>query len=157
MAFIGVLIMDNRKGFSLIELLVVIMIWSILAIIAIVRVPNVKTLQSQDVADSLLFDLSLTRIIAMSTNQPYKIVVSTNSYQITDVAGNPITHPQTLTQAFNYPAGTTISPSATLQFDSMGTPYDGAGNALSSAFSWVVTTSSASRTITVSAETGFVQ
>lgn len=150
----------KSHGFSLIELTMVMILISVLAVIAFTALPSRQIFQVQGSAGSLRADLNLTKSIAMAQNQPYRIVISANSYQIINNSTlAAIVSPGTNTTTFQYPTTVNFSPIGTITFDSLGKPYSGAGTGtpIASASVLTVTSNGATKTVTISPETGFVQ
>lgn len=148
--------MGRTQGFTLLELTIVIIIMAILAAVAAFNLPSTATMQNQSTADTLRSDLTLTKILAMSMNQRYKITIRSSSYQILDQNSRPINHPENGFDSTTYPDGTSIAPVVTLTFDSMGQPYIGS-TPITSPINFMVTTNTSLETISVSPQTGFIQ
>jgi len=148
--------MNKHSGFSIIELIVVIMVLGIVAASVSYVMPNRQAFQSEGFADVFLQDLRFTQLLSMSQNQRYKLVVSAGSYQIQNQSSVPFNNAETggLTNVF--PAGVTITPTATINFDSLGGPYNN-GTALVSAFNFSVTAGTTVTTVGITPQTGFIQ
>ncbi|MDA9271823.1 hypothetical protein N9Q05_00350 [bacterium] len=147
----------NMRGFSLLELTLIIILMGILGVVAVMKMPPIAFYQTQGFAGVFLKDLNLTKSLSMSENQKYRIVIGASSYQIQDQNGAAITHPETGTAAIVYARGVTVTPTMTLIFDSLGQPYDGAGVALTTVLTFTVTSQGTNYTVSVSPQTGFVQ
>ncbi len=149
--------MSKQFGFTMIEMVAVIVVVAVLAATAVMRFPSTQSFQAEGFSGVFLHDLRLTSVLSMSQNQRYRIVIGSASYQIQNEQGTPITHPETGTSAISYPAGVTITPAMTLIFDSLGAPYNGNGVALSSTQSFAVTAGTLTKTVSVTPQTGLVQ
>ncbi len=148
----------KSHGFTLIELIMLITILLILSVTAWVRMPSVNFFQSYRFSNVLLYDLNLTKVLSMSLNQRYRLVIGSSSYQIQDQNGVAIIHPETNSSFVNYPTGVTITPTTTIIFDSLGQPYNAAGTtALTTTLTLTVSASGVSQTINVTPQTGFIQ
>lgn len=147
----------NMRGFSLLELTLIIVMTSILGVIAAISMPPVAFYRTQSFAGVFLNDLNLTKSLSISENQRYRIVIGTSSYQIQDQNGVVIDHPETGLSATTYANGVTVTPTQTLIFDALGQPYDGSGTALSTTLTFTVADQGINYTVSVSPQTGFVQ
>lgn len=147
----------NMRGFTLLELTIVIVLMGILSGVAVINMPPIAFYKTQSFAGVFLNDLNLTKSLSMSENQKYRIVIGASSYQIQNENGVPIMHPETGAAAIVYPKGITVTPTMTLMFDSLGQPYDGGGVPLSTLLTFTVTAQGINYTVTVTPQTGFVQ
>ncbi len=145
------------KGFTFVELTIVIIIVSVMTIMAATRMPSVTLFQNAGFANTLIYDLNLTKVLSMSQNQRYRLVLGTSSYQIQNQAGVAITHPESTSTVVNYPTGVTVTPATTIIFDSLGQPYNAADSALTSTLSLMVSSTGTSQVINITPQTGFVQ
>jgi len=150
--------MKRTNGFTLIQtIMVLIVIALILGIFATFAVPPQSALLAETFSASLLQDMRFTQILSMSQNQRYRLVTSASSYQIQNASGTAIVNPATNTTSISYPTGVTVSPATTTIFDSIGHPYDASNVALSSSRVFTVSAATASKTFTVTAQTGLIQ
>jgi prepilin-type N-terminal cleavage/methylation domain-containing protein len=156
-------------GFSLVEILVVVVIIAIAAMMAIPMAGSVSSTQIQSAANIIAADMEYTKSMAISKCQNYMVVFdkTTERYWITDQNGNVIAHP--VKKGFNYImdfrnesrlnevdiVSASFNGTSTIKFDYLGSPYDGSGNPLSSG---VVTLRAGGKTTTVVVEpiTGFI-
>lgn len=129
-----------NQGFTLIELIAVIILVSIIAVYATMRTPSPAAYTLSAVSEQLRRDVRLTQTLAISLNSTYTLTVVSGGYSISPT-------PPTGAVVVTMPEGVTLSP-ATIAFSSMGVP--------SAAASITVTGGGASITITVAVETGFV-
>ncbi len=149
--------MHLYRGYTLIEMVLVLTIMSIIGAVVLLQMPSSSTYYLQNFANSLRQDLNLTRILSITTNQRYQIVFGSNSYQITNATGQPIVHPQNGTLPITYPSGMGVSPTTTLIFDSLGAPYTSAGALTESLTLNLIQNATTLETITITAGTGLIQ
>lgn len=147
----------KARGFTLIELTIVIIILSVVAGIVWTSLPSTAVFQAEASSAQLINDLNLTKSLSMGRNERYRIVIGTSSYQIQNSAGTPIVHPGNNASSILYPTGVTITPTGTTIFDSMGKPYNGSSVALSSPLVLTVTNLGLTHTVSIIPETGFIQ
>lgn len=102
---------DNRpsafvgtRGFSLVEILVVIVILAVAAAIVIPMASNASSVQAQAAADMVYADLEYVRGLAMSQGQVYRVTFNTTneSYHVDDRNGALIDHPVLVGEDFTY-------------------------------------------------------
>ena len=147
----------RKYGFMLIELVILLIVMSVLAVSMIVQMPSVNLYQAYNFSNVLLYDLNLTRVLSMSQNQRYRIVIGASSYQIQDQNGVPVVHPELNSSVINYPTGVNVTPAMTLIFDSLGQPYDTTSTALATMTTITVSSSSTTQALSISPQTGFIQ
>ena len=147
----------RKHGFTLIEVVILLTVISILLVSMLVRMPSVNLYKAYNFANTLLYDLNLTKILSMSQNQRYRIVISASSYQIQDQNGVPVVHPETTSSVINYPTGVSVTPTTTIIFDSLGQPYDATNTAFTTTTTLTVASSSTNQVISISPQTGFIQ
>lgn len=152
------------KGFTLFEVVMVVLIMSVLAVVTFVRWPG-YSLNVGAQAQQLASDIRYTQALSMSTGQRYYLQITTGSrlYQIKNEAGTAITLPN---GANSVTLGTGISfgtltnlPSSLIAFDGVGTPYvttGSPGTALSATATIPLVSSSLTQTVSISAGTGRV-
>jgi prepilin-type N-terminal cleavage/methylation domain-containing protein len=133
--------MQEIKGFTLIELAVVIIIIGITTAFISMMLPNSSTYTLSSATEQLRRDIRYTQTLATSLNASYSIITSTNSYTISP---NPPSGALTVTM----PTGVTLS-AVTITFNSMGAPGGAASITVTAA-------GVGSNTLNVLAETGFV-
>jgi prepilin-type N-terminal cleavage/methylation domain-containing protein len=133
-------------AFSLVEVLIVLMIVGIVAVIVIPMHVSAADTELKTAADMVACDLEYAKSLAISTGKSYSVVFDTSaeSYCIKDSGGQVITHP--VKSGANYAVSfagdgrldkvnivsTTFGASNTIKFDSLGSPFDGTGAALTS-------------------------
>jgi prepilin-type N-terminal cleavage/methylation domain-containing protein len=132
---------QHNQGFTLIELITVLILISVIAAYATMRTPSSATYNLTSVAEQLRRDIRLTQTLATSLNTTYTITLLADSYSISPT-------PPTGAVAVTMPSGVTLTPT-TLSFNSMGAPSGAASIT-------VTATGAPSITITVAAETGFI-
>ena len=154
--------MSRHGGFTVIQLLMVIIIISIVAATASVRAPSTDAFQTEGFSSVLLQDLRMTSVLSMTQNQQYRIVFSANAYSVQDQNGSALTnYPEIASGVITFPTGVTVTPNPTpsgntIIFDSLGHPFDGAGAALATT-TFAVNSNGRITNVTLNAETGYVQ
>lgn len=154
----------NHKGFTLIELVMIIVLLGILAVFAAPRLGNLTTSNSGAFVDKLKADIRYAQSLAMTQNRRYRVYVNTAPYSpasgyavVYDTSGGAWTpfayasDPATgdnLSVTLNAGSffGITVAGPAFVEFNSLGRPTAGA----------TITVNPVGRTITITAETGAV-
>lgn len=154
-------ICHRDKGFTLIEILIVVIILAIAAAIAIPRMGSAGAMQMRAAADMIAADLEYAKSMATSRQADYTVIFNTSaeSYQIEDASGV-INHPVKVGSQFiiNFSADSRLdevditnvnfNSTSQVQFDRLGSP-DNAGTITLQA-------GGVSATITVEAVTGYI-
>jgi prepilin-type N-terminal cleavage/methylation domain-containing protein len=154
----------GQKGFTLIELVMVIVLITILAGTAIVTWPGTKiNLNAQ--AQQLASDIRYAQSLAMTHGQRYRLnFTSTTTYTITTTAGVAVPFPVTGDTSVTLGTGITLTLPPTnllnnlIAFDGLGIPYTNstATTALASAATITLSASPNSNTIQINPQTGSV-
>jgi prepilin-type N-terminal cleavage/methylation domain-containing protein len=155
-----------RGGFTLLELLVVVLVLAVIAVVAAPRISTDPALVSTQAAQ-LAGDIRYVQSLAMTQAQKYRINLSAGGYTFTlaDAGGTAVAHPFTgSTAQINWNSGVTVTlpptnlPNNLVAFDSRGIPYtDGlATTALASTATIVLTKGSDTQQITIVPQTGKV-
>jgi prepilin-type N-terminal cleavage/methylation domain-containing protein len=164
-------ILNRYRGFTLIEVLVVLVILGIAAAIAVPLFGASGSTQAQSAAEMITGDLEYARSMSIAHQGSYGVSFNTvgGTYQVIDPNGNVISHPVnvgsnyvvnlktsgfaevSLTQADFEPGATN-----TIKFNYLGSPLNGSGADLN-AGTIKVTGSGVTYTITISAVTGYIQ
>ena len=158
----------HRNGFTVIEILIVVVIIAIAAMMAIPMMTSAGSMQIRSAANMIAADLEYAKSMAISRQKIYAVVFneSTESYQIEDPDGI-IDHP--VKKGFKYIvnfsndsrldkvdiADVDFDATSEIKFDYLGSPYNGSNNPLNSG---VITLQAgeATTTITVEPVTGFI-
>ena len=144
--------LKNRNGFTLIELVIVIILLGIIAAVAIPKI-NTDAGQVPPAADIVASDIQYTQMYAMTNNTSSCITLATNTatynYAGTYAAGA-CTGGATRNLA-SVGANVTISAGQTIAFNSLGEPYG-----LAAAATITVASGGNTKNITVSPYTGKV-
>ena len=168
--------MAYRNGFTLIELILVIVLIGIVAVFAAPRLGNITVTNAGAFTDKLRADTRYAQNLAMTGNTRTRVVFTTTSYEVRssatatcssfNTAMDPATgSPLQVTLNTGTYAGITLSGTACLEYDSLGRPYDCAsapapGLCATSLSGMVITViangATTVGTVTVTAQTGAV-
>ncbi len=156
-------------GFTLVELLIVVVIISIAALTAIPMMSSAASMQIRSAANMLTADLEYAKSMAISRAQNFSVVFDTSadSYWIEDKDSNPLPHP--VKKGFNYVidfqndgrlkkvdiVSVDFDSTSKVTFDYLGSPYNGSSTPLNNG---VINLQAGSTTsiITVEPVTGYV-
>jgi prepilin-type N-terminal cleavage/methylation domain-containing protein len=150
--------MAKNIGFTLIELVIVLVIIGIITIIATVKLPS-NVIQLGASADQVAGDIRYTQALAMTLNQRYRINFASNSYSIEDANSNLIKHPVANSTTISLTSGTSFNQPPTpncIAFNGIGAPCDcSTDNPLATETIQLVSGNNSSN-ITVTEITGYV-
>lgn len=159
----------RRKGFTLPELVIVIVLLSVLAVTAVPAVGRLFAFSLDTTANALASDLRFAQSLSISRTSGYSVDFSlANGYRVLDPAGQPVTDPARpgtdLVVDFSEPRyrGLTLSGAGfdgtpRVYFDSLGVPYQADGvTALAAQGRVALTADQDTRTVTVEPATGKV-
>lgn len=151
------------SGFTLVEIVIVIVVIGIAALLAIPMMSSAASLQIRSAANMLAADLEYAKSMAISRGQNYSVVFDkdTDSYKIVDPLGNTIEHP--VKKGFDYVVSfqnesrlnrvditsADFGGTQTVTFDCLGSPVGSGGSV-------VLQADSTTKTITVEPVTGFI-
>ena len=112
------------KGFTLIEIVAVLVIIGVLGVTAVVKFSSTSTISVRAAAEMIQSDIRYTQAEAMNTNSNRSIdfIAGDGSYTVV-LAGVP--------EDRELPSGVTISVGRMFTFNSLGEPTDGGGEAVS--------------------------
>ena len=152
---------NKSTGFTIIELVVVILIVGIVAAYVTVRTPQTASFDMSDSFEALKYDLRLTQILSMSLNERYRFVIDTanDSYEIQDASGTPFYNPAAEATSTVLPGNIQLTGNhTTLIFDGRGLPRNSSGSnsAISTPATYTLTLGSDVRTVSVEPQTGLV-
>ena len=160
---------NRHYGFTMIEILIVVVIIGIAAMMAIPMMSSAASVQIRSAADVIAADMEYARSMAISRGQNFSVVfdVTADSYRIQDHTGAVIKHP--VKKGFDYIvdfrddsrldkvdiANVDFDGTNEIKFDYLGSPYNGSGNPLNSG-TITLKAGGASSTVTVEPVTGFI-
>ncbi len=158
-------------GFSLIELLIVIVILGIAAAIAVPMISSAASMQIRAAGSMVAADLEYAKSMAISRGQMYSVVfdAGNETYEIRDPNNSVIGHP--IKKGFTYVVdfandgrldrvdvvSANFDGETTIGFDYLGSPYS-VGGSSSALNSGVISLQAGgiSKTVTIEAVTGFI-
>ena len=115
---------SGSRGFTLIELTVVIVLVAILAVVAMARLTGVDSFQVQGFADSARSTVRFAQKLAVAQRIVVVVVVNASSISVcyTNAAcATPVTDPTTgQAMVVQAPGGATIAGPASISFDGLG-------------------------------------
>jgi type II secretion system protein H len=158
----------DGEGFTLVELLIVIVILGVAAAIAVPLASAAANLQLRSAVNMLAADLEYAKSQAIGTGQRHGVVfdIAAQTYRIVNASGDTIAHP--VKKGFPYIvnfsgdarlgqvtiAQVDFDGTSTVSFDYLGSPYNSA-SALDSG-SVTLRAGGVDRTVSVEAVTGFI-
>ncbi len=155
----------SKRGFSLIELIVVLMLMMIVGSVAYMAWPNDDFNVSAQ-AESLASDIRYTQALSVTKNERHRVdFTNPEQYQILDSTGTAIVIPSVNATTVAFETGITHASAINyLVFDGHGAPYssttsNGSGTVLSGDLIIVISGTLGTKQILVVSETGgvFVQ
>jgi len=147
-------------GFTVVELIVVIVLISIMAAIAVPRWATSPNLDAQ--TQQLLSDLRYTQMLAITHGQRFRVNFTLpSSYDTTNLSGTPVANISTGGNTITLRSGITISsltnlPNDLVAFDERGIPYTDSGATVALAANATITLSynGMTRSIVITQQTG---
>ena len=135
----------NYKGFTLIEIMIIVVILSIAMVVAVPMFSGAASFQLESATSMIAADLEYAKSLAITRQQQYGILFDTasDSYRLVDQDGNVITNPVT-TKPYIVDfrnegrlknvdlAQADFDGTATIRFDYLGSPYNGNDTAMNS-------------------------
>jgi len=153
--------MEIKSGFTVIELIVVMLITAVLSAFAVARWPS-YSININAQAQQLASEIRYTQSLAFSQGQRYRLNLTSSSYNITTIGGTSVSDPVTGSSSTNFASGTTVAwsnlPNNLIAFDGNGTPYtDSSATTLLAANATIsLTRSGVTRTVLITPQTGRV-
>ncbi len=124
----------NHKGFTLIELVMVIVLIGILAVVAAPNLGDMSGMKTGAFVDKLEANVRYAQNLAMSRNIRHRVYFNTapapvpDGYAITNNVGAIVEDLSVVLNSGDYAGIQVVSPLAYVEFDSLGRPYDSSGN-----------------------------
>ena len=148
-----------QRGFSLVELLVVIILLGIISIVVISRVDNSDfdaSVAAQDLVEAIRY--AQHRSMNASGNTRFEITISNTGFVVTQ-GGNSITNPVTGTSPYTDDSwaakGISTNTSTTIVFNARGIPLDNLNNELGASLVIQVSKGTESSTVRLEELTGY--
>jgi MSHA pilin protein MshC len=142
---------SSGRGFTLIELTVVIVLTAILAVVAMAKLTGVDSFEVQGFADSARSTVRFARKLAVAQRRVVVVDVTASSISVCyDMAcASPVTDPTTgQAMVIQAPNGASIAGPGSISFDGLGRATPGA--------TVTVTGAGATSNFTIESETGYV-
>jgi len=161
--------LQKQKGFTMAEILIVVVIIAIAAMVVLPLASSAASLQIRSAASIIAADLEYAKSMAISRGQYFSVVFdkSTESYSIRNQDGDVIAHP--VKKGFDYVVdfrndtrldkvdivAADFDMTGEVKFDYLGSPYNGNDNPLNSG---VISLQAGGSTATINVEpvTGFI-
>jgi general secretion pathway protein H len=156
-------------GFTLIEVLLVVLILGIAAAVAVPMMSSAGSMQVRSAANMVAADLEYAKSMAISRGQPYSVLFdkTTESYRVLDHTGTVIGHP--VKRGSDYIidfrndgrldqvniVDASFDGTSKVTFDYLGSPYNGGGTALNSGLV-TLQAGGVTKTVRVEPVTGFI-
>ncbi len=136
----------RSSGFTLVEIIVVVVIISIAAVIAVPMLSSAADMQIRSAANIIAADMEYAKSMAISRQKSYSVIFDVNneSYEIQDSDGNVISHPVNASGNFIVSfasdsrldrvdiSAVDFNSDLTVIFDYLGSPFDVSNQPLNS-------------------------
>jgi len=154
------------SGFTLIELVMVIVLLAIISVYAVTKLPGDNTIKLSAQAEMFATHIQHIQALAMDWGQPLRLTVNTSGYSVNCVMvsttppcnNSPVIDPTT-NEVFSITleSGVSLSGSAVTDFDTLGRPV-AAGSLITSspARTFTLSANGVNQVVTLSPLTGFV-
>jgi MSHA pilin protein MshC len=152
----------KNTGFTLVELIMVMVLVGIMAAVALPKMSNVMSTQSPGYRDQMMASINYARKIAVSQRRHVCVSITSTAVTLTADPALPVNHtngncPNSLAlplggNVVTAPKNVTASPAVAIDFDAQGRPVTGAPATIT------ITDASTSQTptLTIEAESGYV-
>ena len=115
----------KTNGFTLVELIVVILLIGILSIFAAPKFVNDDSFKARGLADELITAIRHTQRLSMTRGENHRIIITTTNYTVekfVSSVSSPVRHPDgDTTFSKSFPPNLLAS-AATIEFDQLGRP-----------------------------------
>jgi prepilin-type N-terminal cleavage/methylation domain-containing protein len=158
-----------RPGFTLIELMIVVVILAIAAAIVVPMASSAGSMQLRAAGNMVAADLEYAKSMSISRGQKYSVVFdpTNGAYWVKDQNGNTIAHPvnQGSLYSVSFPndsrlnqvniANVSFDGTNAVSFDYLGSPFNGSGGNLNSGVI-ILQAGGLTKTVNVEPVTGYI-
>ena len=150
----------NANGFTLVELITVIVLISVLAVFAVARL-DLATPSAREATGELIGAQRHAQHLALthSDRSGYHVALQSSGYRVRDDAGNDVKNPLSGTTPFIESwDGVSVTPTGTVTFDSRGAPNCSGGQSCTTSNAQVtVSVAGGSEVVVIERVTGYVR
>lgn len=151
-------VMGNSRGYTALQLIMIIVVLGIMAAASVIRFPSYNTIKTEGLWGVFINDLRYTAMLAISENNCYYMTISATSYSIFDSNGTNIT-PTDESSVNPFTSGA-ILPAGTIAFNGMGQPFSDTlcNTPLTTTTTYTINSGApTARTINIYPYTGFIE
>ncbi len=160
----------TSRGFTLIEILIVVVIMGIAALLAIPLFSSAGGIQLKSAADLIVADLEYAKSMSISKGRRYSVLFDkeTESYSVRDPNDSIIEHPVNIGSNYEVNFSTdsrlnqvdifdvSFDGGSKVKFDSIGSPLNAADGSLGSNGTIILRANGEIKTVQVGRETGYI-